>query len=103
MIWVNYSSRIRESVTAKRVPGTKANKVAPAVELRAILAANLRRARLEKGLSQAELGSLTDLSRKYLGQIEARDANVSIDVLNLIASHLGTTAVALLTARSQKS
>jgi predicted transcriptional regulator len=60
--------------------------VAP--ELRAALATNLRTARLAVGLTQTQLGDLADVCRDYIRRIEARDANVSIDVLAAIAHHV---------------
>lgn len=65
--------------------------------LRETLAKNLRTARINAGLSQEELADLADLSRKHVGRIERGVANVSIDVLAVLASHVGKTAVDLLT------
>jgi len=87
-------------VNARQAPNraTAVDSIPPAVALRAILAENLRRKRLEVGLTQRQLGALANVSRDYVGRIESGSANVSIDVLNILATHLDTTPIALLTA-----
>ena len=65
--------------------------------MRETLARNLRAARLEAGLSQEGLADLANLSRRHVGRIERGVTNVSIDVLAVLASHLGKTAIDLLT------
>jgi DNA-binding XRE family transcriptional regulator len=82
-------------VNAKRSPARETadgDKTPPAVELRAVLAANLKRKRLDAGLTQKQLGELTNVSREYIGQIETGAANLSIDVLNVIATHPPSSA-----------
>src|SRR3569833_2916790 len=65
---------------------------------RRALALNLKAARLETGLSQQELADLSGVSRKYIGEIESvpDGANVSIDVLAVIAQHVGRLPLDLL-------
>lgn len=83
-------------MAAKRTE-TSSNSIPPAVELRTTLAKNFRRDRLAADLTQKQLGSLANVSRDYVGQIESGEANVSIDLLNVLAAHLKTSVVALLT------
>lgn len=69
------------------------------------LAENLRLARLEKGLTQASLSELADVSKDYIRRIEKGDgeANVSIHVLCDLATHVGKPALELLSpARNPK-
>jgi transcriptional regulator with XRE-family HTH domain len=87
-------------MAAKRT-GTPPPPVSPA--LRNALAKNLRTARLEAGLTQQGLADLTGVSRKYIGEIEsAEGANVSIDVLTLLAEHLGKPPLDLLSPSPPK-
>jgi transcriptional regulator with XRE-family HTH domain len=45
--------------------------------------------RQRKGLTQLELANAAEISTKYLGEVERGEANVSIDVIERIASVLG--------------
>ena len=62
------------------------------------LAEQIRKHRLAKGLSIAELARRSKISKAYLGQIEkgANDAHPSADVLYRIAFALGVSAGELL-------
>jgi len=66
------------------------------ISTRHILAENLRRIRLEKGISQEKLGELAGLHRTYVGSVERAERNVSIDNIETLALALGVTVVALL-------
>lgn len=50
--------------------------------------ANLKRLRLEKGISQESLALLADLDRTYIPSIEKGERNVSITVLEKLANAL---------------
>jgi transcriptional regulator with XRE-family HTH domain len=65
-------------------------------DLRNALAKNLREARLAAGLTQKALGDLTGISREYIGQVENATANVSIEVLSILALHVGKPPLSLL-------
>ena len=69
------------------------------------LAENLRVARLEKGLTQVNLGQLADVSKDYIRRIEKGGgaANVSIDVLCDLAANVGKPALALLNPSPPKT
>ena len=51
-------------------------------------AVNLKRIRLEKGLSQAELADKAGINSSYYSKIERSDLKPSIDVLEKIAKAL---------------
>jgi transcriptional regulator with XRE-family HTH domain len=65
--------------------------------VRATLAANLRKMRLERNLSQEALADLAGIHRNYLGGIERCERNVGLDNLHKLATALGV-AVAELTS-----
>lgn len=60
------------------------------------LARRLRALRAEKGLSQEALAELADLHRTYVGSIERRERNVSIDNVERLAAALEVDIVDLL-------
>lgn len=60
------------------------------------LAASLRRARAELGLSQEGLAELAGLHRTYVGGIERGERNVSIDNIERLAVALQVDVVDLL-------
>jgi transcriptional regulator with XRE-family HTH domain len=55
-----------------------------------IVAANVRRARIEAGLSQEQLAYEAGVDRTYVSQVERRKRNVTITVLARLAAALGT-------------
>jgi len=65
-------------------------------ELRGIVAANVRRYRHERRLSQEELGATADLHRTYIGSIERSERNLSIDSIAALANGLQVEAWRLL-------
>jgi len=66
------------------------------ISTRHILAENLRRIRLENGLSQEKLGELAGLHRTYVGSVERAERNVSIDNIEALARALEVSVVTLL-------
>ncbi|MCK6427396.1 MAG: helix-turn-helix transcriptional regulator [Burkholderiaceae bacterium] len=60
------------------------------------LARRLRALRAERGLSQEALADLADLHRTYVGSIERRERNVSLDNVERLAAALDVDIVELL-------
>jgi transcriptional regulator with XRE-family HTH domain len=63
---------------------------------RKILCENMRQLRKAAGLSQEDLADACGLHRTYIGSVERRERNISIDNIDKIAAALGTTASELL-------
>lgn len=63
--------------------------------LRAVVADNVRRIRLARGLSLRELSELTGVSKALLSQIERGVANPTIEVLSRVAAALGESFLEL--------
>lgn len=55
---------------------------------RAVFAANLRRIRLAKGLSQEGLADRASLHRTYVGCVERNEKNISIESMERLANAL---------------
>jgi len=55
---------------------------------RALVAWNLRRIRVEKGLSQERLAFDTGIDRAYVGGLERREENPTVDLLDRLAEKL---------------
>jgi transcriptional regulator with XRE-family HTH domain len=53
------------------------------------LGASLQRHRLQRRMTQEELAEFTDLSLKYVGEIERGEANFTIDKLERLAAAVG--------------
>ncbi|MFT3965718.1 MAG: helix-turn-helix transcriptional regulator [Sphingobium sp.] len=66
------------------------------MEIRDILARNIKRIRLERGLSQEELAHRAEIDRTYISALERRVYAASIDVLGRIAQGLDVEPAALL-------
>jgi transcriptional regulator with XRE-family HTH domain len=64
--------------------------------LRQALARNLRDFRGERGLSQEELADLAGLHRTFVGAVERRERNISVDNIGKLADALGVPASVLL-------
>lgn len=64
--------------------------------LRAILAENMRRERLKRGLSQEALAHACGLHRTYIGSVERCERNISIDNIQRLAAALEVSPVDLL-------
>lgn len=60
------------------------------------LAINVRRIRVERGLTQERLGADSGVDRAYVGGIERQSENPSIDVLDKLAAALEIEVAALL-------
>ncbi|MFC3670148.1 helix-turn-helix domain-containing protein [Novosphingobium pokkalii] len=65
------------------------------MKLRGIVAGNLRRLRMAKGLSQEEVAHLAGLDRNYVGNLEREQNSPTVDTLERIAAVLEAPAVEL--------
>ncbi|MBB3403917.1 MULTISPECIES: helix-turn-helix transcriptional regulator [Rhizobium] len=72
------------------------------MEIREVLARNLKAARLAKGLSQEELAHRAGIDRTYISSLERSIYNASIDVVDRLAKVLETEASDLLKRRPEK-
>ena len=59
------------------------------MDLKEVMARNLRQARHAKKLTQEELADRAGLSMRYIGAIERGDVSASVTVLGQIADALG--------------
>lgn len=64
--------------------------------LRQRFAHNLRKVRLERGLSQEAVADLAGLHRTYIGSVERGERNISIDNIERLAEALGCQVTELL-------
>lgn len=68
------------------------------MEARAIIGWNLRRLRVEQGLSQERLALAAGIDRAYVGRVERGSENVTITTLEAMAGALSVPVAVLLTA-----
>src|SRR5215475_2001899 len=73
-----------------------------AMDLKEIMAVNLRRKRHDLQMTQEELAERAGLSARYVGAIERGDVAASVTVLGQIAEALGVEPVDLLRRSSRK-
>ncbi|MDT4828084.1 helix-turn-helix protein [compost metagenome] len=66
------------------------------LDARKRISANLKRMRLQQGLSQEKAAELADFHRTYVSQLERCVTNISIDGLERLASALGVDIIELL-------
>lgn len=66
------------------------------MDLKEVMAINLRRIRHDKQLTQEELADRSGLSARYVGAIERADVSASVTVLGQIAEALGIEPGSLL-------
>lgn len=66
------------------------------MEIREVLALNLRKLRQAKGLSQEELAERADIDRTYVSALERSVYGAGIDVIDRLARVLGVDAADLL-------
>ncbi|RWI72219.1 helix-turn-helix transcriptional regulator [Mesorhizobium sp.] len=66
------------------------------MDLKEVMAVNLRRIRHNKKMTQEELADRAGLSARYIGAIERANKSASVTVLGRIAEALGVEACALI-------
>lgn len=67
------------------------------MEWRSVVGKNIRRVRLERGLTQEQLAFAASLDLTYIGGIERGRRNPSLLVITRIAAALNTTPASLVT------
>jgi transcriptional regulator with XRE-family HTH domain len=72
------------------------------MDLKEIMAMNLRRKRHDQQMTQEELAERAGLSTRYVGAIERGDVSASVTVLGQIAEALGVEPGELLRRSSRK-
>lgn len=73
------------------------------MDLKEVMAVNLRRLRHAKGMTQEELAESAGLSARYVGGIERADVSASVTVLGRIAEALEIEATELVRAAPAKA
>jgi len=66
------------------------------MNLRKNLAANLRRLRAERGLSQDDFAALVDVHRTYINHLEGAKRSPTIDVIEKMMERLAVSIIDLL-------
>ena len=65
------------------------------MDMRKLVGTNLRRVRLEKGLTQEELSELSGFTQQYLSTVESGQANPTIVTIYEIATAMGVSHIDL--------
>lgn len=73
------------------------------MDTRAILADNMKAYRKRAGLTQMQLSEAAGLHRAYIGRIEQRRLNVSLEVLDKVATALDIEPYQLLLPENKQS
>lgn len=66
------------------------------MDLRDLFAANLRRVRREKGMSQEQLADAAHINRTYVSKLETSATYVGLEIIAKLADALGIEAAELL-------
>ncbi|WP_432349989.1 helix-turn-helix transcriptional regulator (plasmid) [Shinella yambaruensis] len=66
------------------------------MDLKEVMAINLRRMRHDKNITQEELADRSGLSARYIGAIERGDKSATVTVLGKISEALGVNPAELL-------
>lgn len=70
---------------------------------RLIFSKNLKKFRLEKGLSQEDLAHECGLHRTYVSSVERGERNISVDNMEKLAIALGVSLRELISSNDEKS
>lgn len=65
-------------------------------DLQRVVGRNLRRIRVDRGVTQEQLGESIDRHRTYVGGIERGERNLALQTVESLADALGVDAAALL-------
>ena len=75
--------------------GSRHGLTASSLSLRRLVADNIKRRRLAKGLSQEELAELCGYHRTYIGAVERAERNITLSTLEAIAQALSINPIDL--------
>ena len=64
--------------------------------MQVIVGRNIRRLRLQRGLSQEDLAAEIGVHRTYMGGVERGERNLTLQSLERLAARLGVTPISLL-------
>jgi transcriptional regulator with XRE-family HTH domain len=73
------------------------------MDLKEVMAKNMRRKRHDQKLTQEELAERAGLSARYLGAVERGDVSASVTVLGRIADALGVEPAELVKRSGRRS
>ncbi|MCP1845590.1 transcriptional regulator with XRE-family HTH domain [Bradyrhizobium sp. USDA 4524] len=73
------------------------------MKARALMALNVRRIRVERGISQQKLAHEAGIDRSYLASLERQSKNPTIDILDRIADALGVHPFELVVQHSKRA
>jgi transcriptional regulator with XRE-family HTH domain len=73
------------------------------MDYRQVFAANLRRIRHEKGISQEELAYEAEVNRTYMSKVEKGDTWVGLEIMVKLSSALGVEPADLLQRPPKRS
>ncbi len=73
------------------------------MELKDVLATNLRLQRQKRGMTQEELADRTGLSSRYIGSIERARVSASVSILGRLAEALGVDPCDLIRSRAHRT
>ena len=66
------------------------------MQVREILAQNVKQIKKERGLTQFDLSELTGLSVREIGKIERSQVSITLDTLQKLADGLGVTVIKMI-------
>jgi transcriptional regulator with XRE-family HTH domain len=72
------------------------------MDLKEVMAVNLRRARHAKSMTQEDLADRAELSARYVGSIERASVSASVTVLGRLAQALGVNPCDLIHSSSRR-
>ena len=70
------------------------------MQVREILAQNVKQIKKERGLTQFDLSELTGLSVREIGKIERSQVSITLDTLQKLADGLGVTVIKMISEQS---
>ncbi len=84
-------SNVSDVSSCYKTPRTAILKLVMAMYLRKIFGKNVRYYRFLRSMTQEKLAELTDLSSRYISNVENGEGNVSLDTIELFAKALNVS------------